>query len=69
MVYMKFLSLAMGLVNAASDGELTLDEIAACMADSFPEYTTDVAAEVSAAMEDGVITVWEVIKILTTVIG
>ncbi len=69
MVYMKFLSLALGLVNAAKDGELTLDEISECVTDTFPEYAGSVASEVKNAFEDGSVSVWEVFKIVTAVIG
>lgn len=69
MLHMQFLSLAMELVNKSSDGNLTLEEISDCLNNAFPDYCIDIYNAVEEAQEDGVITVWEVFKILTTVIA
>ena len=69
MLHMQFLSLAMELVNKSSDGNLTLEEIYGSLKDAFPDYCIDIYNAVEEAQEDGVITVWEVFKILTTVIA
>lgn len=69
MIYMKFMTLAMCLVNSAKDGDLTLEEITTCMAGLFPDKVSSVAIEVKKAMADGKITVWEVFQILTKVIA
>ncbi len=68
MLHMQFLSLAMELVNKSSDGNLILEEISGCLSDTFPDYCVDIYNAVEEAQEDGVITVWEVFKILTAVI-
>ena len=69
MLHMQFLSLAMELVNKSVDGNLTLEEISDCLNDTFPDYCVDIYNAIEEAQEDGVITVWEVFKILTTVIA
>lgn len=69
MVYMKFLSLALGLVDAAKDGELTLNEISDCVTDTFPDYSHPVLVEVRKATEDGSVSVWEVFKIITAIVS
>ncbi len=69
MLHMQFLSLAMSLVEKSSDGNLTLEEISDCVRDSFPDYCVDIYNAIEEAQEDGVITVWETFRILTTVIA
>lgn len=69
MVYMKFMSLAMGLIDKASDGDLTLSEITDCLENTFPEYWDDVHNAVVEAMKDGRIDVWEVMKITTAIVA
>lgn len=69
MLHMQFLSLAMSLVEKSSDGSLTLEEVSDCLNDAFPDYCVDIYNAIEEAQEDGVITVWEVFKILTAVIA
>ena len=69
MLHMQFLSLSMELVNKSRDGNLTLEEISDSLSDAFPDYCVDIYEAVEEAQEDGVITVWEVFKILTVVVG
>ena len=69
MLHLQFLSLAMGLVNAASDGQLTMDEIDECLGTSMAEYCADIHDAVDDAMEDGKISVMEVFDIVTTIIA
>ena len=68
MFHLQFLSLAMSLVNAASDGRLSLDEIKECVDDSFPQ-SADVIDAIEDAAEDGSISVMEVFDIVTTIIA
>lgn len=68
-MYMPFMTLAMLLINKASDGRLTLDEITECVQEVCPGYCVDVHEAVQEARQDGEITVWEVFKILTVVIA
>ena len=68
MLHMQFLSLAMELVAKSVDGNLTLDEISDCLNNAFPDHCVDIYNAVEEAQEDGVVTVWEVFKILTVVI-
>ena len=69
MLHMQFLSLSMELVNKSRDGNLTLEEISDSLSDASPDYCVDIYEAVEEAQEDGVITVWEVFKILTVVVG
>ena len=69
MLHMQFMSLAMELIAKSTDGNLTLEEISDCLSDAFPDYCVDIYNAVEEAQEDGVITVWEVFKILTAVIA
>ena len=69
MLHLQFLSLAMALVEKSSDGNLTLEEVSDCLNNAFPDYCIDIYNAVEEAQEDGVITVWEVFKILTAVIA
>ncbi len=68
MLHMKFMTLAMALVNEAKDGDLTLDEISQCLQDFSPEYFSDVNDAVHEAQKDGRISVMETFKILTAII-
>ena len=69
MLHMQFMSLALELVAKSTDGNLTLEEISDSLNDTFPDYCIDIYNAVEEAQEDGVITVWEVFKILTAVIA
>ncbi len=68
MNHLTFLTLAINLVDKASDGHLSFEEIQECAADAFPEFYGQISAAVDEAMADGKITVWEVLRILTRVI-
>lgn len=68
MNHLKFLSLAIDLVDKASDGELTMEEIQICCSDNFPVFYDKIEESVNEALTDGKITVWETMKILVNII-
>ena len=61
---MQFMTVGMSLVNAASDGKLTLEEVAGVLADAYPAHFDDLLEEVKKANEDGHYSVAEIFKIL-----
>lgn len=65
---MEFMGFAMNLVAASTDGNLSIDEIKECVGDSF-EGGEKVIEAVEEALEDGSISVMEVINIASTVIS
>lgn len=69
MLHLKFLSLAMALVDKGQDGVLTLEEIAECVGDTFIDFTPQICAEIEKALEDGEITIWETFRIVTRIIA
>ena len=68
MNHLKFFSLAIDLVDKASDGELTSEEIRICCSDNFPVIYGKIEESVNEALKDGKITVWETMKILVNLI-
>ncbi|PJE79659.1 hypothetical protein CI610_01373 [invertebrate metagenome] len=63
MNYLGFLSMAMNIVDKASDGELTTEEILDCIGEELFDFK-DVEMALVNAMEDEKITVMECFKIL-----
>jgi len=68
MFHLQFMALGVSLVNAASDGQLSLDEVRDCIDSSFPK-ADDVVSAIEDAMEDGRITVMEVLDITSAIIS
>ena len=68
MWHLKFMNLAFSLVDKASDGKLTLEEISECLRQFSPEHFADVHDAVVEAMEDNHISVTEVLKIASALI-
>ena len=68
MNHLTFLTLAINLVDKASDGHLSFEEIQECAAGAFPDFYGEISEEIEEAMADGKVTVWEVFRILTRVI-
>ncbi len=68
MWHMKFMSVGISLVDAASDGKLTLEEVAGVLADAYPDHFEDLLEEVKKANEDGHYSVSEIFKILAAAV-
>ncbi len=72
MIHLQFLTLAMSLVDAASDSWLTLDEARGCIEGAFPQRK-EIISEVNLIFDDDIsqdnmISVMDVFDIVTTVI-
>ena len=68
MYHLKFLNLAMALVDKGSDGILTFEEITKCLGDTFSDYAPEISAEIEKALKDGKITIWETFRIITHIV-
>ena len=66
--YMTLGSVLLKLINAASDGRITLEEVGDIATEYLPEYVNDVVDSVSDAMDDGKITLDEVLDIIQTIV-
>ncbi len=65
---MQFMGVGLALLNAASDGKLTLEEVAGVLASAYPDHFDDLLVEVKKANEDGCYTVAEIFKILAVAV-
>ena len=68
MLHLKFLNLAMALVDKGHDGELTMAEIAECVGETFVDFVPEISAEIEKALADGKITIWETFRIVTRIV-
>lgn len=68
MLHMQFLSMAIKLVDAARDGQVTVDEVIDCLGETFPGLE-NVTEAIDEAMEDGKISVMEVFNIVTSAVS
>ena len=62
--YMKYMMIAMAIVDKAQDGELTRDEVIDCIQGALPEDVNEIVDGVQEALDDGKITVGEAIRVL-----
>lgn len=68
MWYMTLAQLLLKLINAASDGELTVHEVSDIAVSMFPGNLHDIVMAIDEASEDGKITVDEVIDIIREIV-
>ena len=68
MLHLKFLNLAMALVDKGQDGVLTLEEIVECVGDTFVDFAPQIFAEIEKALEDGEISIWETFRIVVRIV-
>jgi len=68
MLHLQFFSVGMALVDKASDGNLTLEEVAEVLNDAYPDKFDDLLEEVRKANVDGHYTIGEILKILSAAI-
>lgn len=62
--YMKYMMLAMAIIDKASDGELTRDEVIECLKGVIPDEVDQVVEEINENLKDGRLSVGEVIRVL-----
>ena len=68
MWYMTLGAVLLKLINAASDGRITLEEVSDIASEFVPDFLEEVLSEVDSAMDDGKITVDEVLDIIQSVV-
>ena len=68
-MHLQFISFTLSLIDKARDGQLTISEVGDCMTAFAPDLCADVVDAVEAAMEDGEISVMDVINIASSVIA
>ena len=66
--HLQFFNVGLALVDKASDGDLTLEEVAEIMNDFYPDKFQDVLVEVKKANADGHYSVTEIIKIISAIV-
>ena len=66
--YMTLGAVLLDLINAGSDGKITLDEVNDIATKYLPEYVVDIVDAVSDAMDDGKISIDEVLDIFQVVV-
>ena len=68
MWYMTLGSVLLKLINAASDGRITTDEVSDIASEFFPDYLNEIIESMDEALEDGKITVDEVLDIVQSIV-
>ena len=66
--HLHFLNLALQMVNVASDGVITLEEIAEVMGEHYPDNIDALMDEIKTAAKDGEITVTEALRIVAQLV-